>query len=628
MDLTESESVDRIGVAAFADFRVDLADRRLYHLDDPVHLTPRVFALLRAFLERPGVIWTREELIDRVWQGRFVEDASLTQAVFVLRRALEDDVESRRIIVTESGVGYRFIAPIRWDDGDDLPPVVANERERGDRNWSQWLLRLVLALGVLTALIVVSRFAVENEHPAIKMEEIDSLAVLPFVDLSTNEPSATGLAISDALVGALSGSGSIVVRPMPTVLSYYEPDQLPQQVGSRLRVDGVLVGTLLRADGKLSARAQLVETNRGRTLWTASVTPASSRPVALKRELVEAVVRALLPNAPANMVEHGDSVRSTDSFEAYERSALGHYWLTHRDARNLIRARDAFQQAVDMDPGYVDAIEGLADAECLLGFYQAGTRDSHEHYRRAKRYAQAAIGIDPTSVNAHTVLGMYYLQVEHDQVAAQAAFEQAIRLGPDSARSYHWYSWYLLTIGEAELAARSLERAFELDPLSLIIRSARGMLSYYRGHYEESLHHLDMALAIRDDFGRGHLNRGLALEQLGRTEGAQEALQRARDLLGPTPEVEAAVAHLMFTTGRAGEGSTLVRTLEAQAAPDVYMAIAVVVDDAQRSLDLLELAFDNRRMWPWLVQDPRLSVLRGMERFERLRLRSRTLSGI
>ena len=90
--------------------------------DEPVPLTPKVFEMLTAFLERPGELLPKEELMERLWPDTFVEEANLAQNVAVLRKALGDNPKTPRYIATVAGRGYRFVADVRHaeknGDGD------------------------------------------------------------------------------------------------------------------------------------------------------------------------------------------------------------------------------------------------------------------------------------------------------------------------------------------------------------------------------------------------------------------------------------------------------------------------------------------------------------------------------
>src|SRR5262245_53650290 len=100
-------------------FRVDPSRRRLLNGDVAVALTPKVFELLLAFLERPGALLSKDDLIQILWPDVAVEENNLTHCVAKLRRALGDDIRERRFIVTVPGQGYRFVAAVRTIAGAD-----------------------------------------------------------------------------------------------------------------------------------------------------------------------------------------------------------------------------------------------------------------------------------------------------------------------------------------------------------------------------------------------------------------------------------------------------------------------------------------------------------------------------
>ena len=93
----------------FAEFTLDTEARQLFERSREVHLSPKAFELLRILVEeRPRAI-SKQELLDRVWPGTFVSDASLARSVSELRTALNDHSRSAGFIQTVHGFGYRFV---------------------------------------------------------------------------------------------------------------------------------------------------------------------------------------------------------------------------------------------------------------------------------------------------------------------------------------------------------------------------------------------------------------------------------------------------------------------------------------------------------------------------------------
>src|SRR5277367_425479 len=97
---------------SFGPFRLFVAQRLLLEGDTPARLGNRAFDILTALVERAGEIVGKQELIARVWQKTFVEEANLKIQVSALRRAIGDGQGGRRFIATIPGRGYSFVAPI------------------------------------------------------------------------------------------------------------------------------------------------------------------------------------------------------------------------------------------------------------------------------------------------------------------------------------------------------------------------------------------------------------------------------------------------------------------------------------------------------------------------------------
>src|SRR5512134_2226046 len=100
--------MDRGAALAFGDFRLDLGTESLERDGVPVPLTPKAYGLLRHFLDHPGRLLTKDDLLDAVWPDTAVSDAVLKVCVAELRKVLGDPVTSPRYVATVHRRGYRF----------------------------------------------------------------------------------------------------------------------------------------------------------------------------------------------------------------------------------------------------------------------------------------------------------------------------------------------------------------------------------------------------------------------------------------------------------------------------------------------------------------------------------------
>src|ERR1700693_6012711 len=100
--------LDSKGLAKFGDFELDLEQRVLLKHGKPVPLPPKDIATLLILVEGRGQIVEKQELMERIWPGTFVEEGNLTRHVFNLRQVLADGKSDQSFIETVPKRGYRF----------------------------------------------------------------------------------------------------------------------------------------------------------------------------------------------------------------------------------------------------------------------------------------------------------------------------------------------------------------------------------------------------------------------------------------------------------------------------------------------------------------------------------------
>jgi eukaryotic-like serine/threonine-protein kinase len=102
-------------IVRFDPFRFDLVDGTLWRGAEEVRLPPRALVILRHLVERAGRVVPKQTLIEAAWKDAFVNEASLTEAIALIRQALGDDPQQPSFVQTVHRRGYRFIAPVAVD---------------------------------------------------------------------------------------------------------------------------------------------------------------------------------------------------------------------------------------------------------------------------------------------------------------------------------------------------------------------------------------------------------------------------------------------------------------------------------------------------------------------------------
>ncbi len=108
---------------SFGSFRLDTARRLLFSGDEITPLPERAFQLLLLLIEAGGEVVTKETLAARVWPESTVSDANLSQHIYLLRQKLREKASDRSYIMTVSGRGFRFAAPIASTAGETAGPI-------------------------------------------------------------------------------------------------------------------------------------------------------------------------------------------------------------------------------------------------------------------------------------------------------------------------------------------------------------------------------------------------------------------------------------------------------------------------------------------------------------------------
>jgi tetratricopeptide (TPR) repeat protein len=288
----------------------------------------------------------------------------------------------------------------------------------------------------------------------------------------------------------------------------------------------------------------------------------------------------------------------------------------------LKRAIDHFQQAIDLDSNYALAFAGLADSYNLLASYS--TLPPSEAFKVAKEAAIRALEIDPSLAEAHVSLAATRTWYDWDWEGAELEYKRALELNPSYATAYQWYALYLAGMDRVDEGLRMIERAHELDPLSLIINLNVARVLYFARDYDRAIEQCGRALEMYPDFTLALRRLGQAYSQKRMYKEAIEVFQQAIDLSENDSETMAALAHTYAVSGLRAEAERILRELVAMSgriyvSPYSIARIHTGLDNKKEALDWLEEAFEQRHgILSYLKVEPVFDSLRGEDRFVRL----------
>jgi len=310
----------------------------------------------------------------------------------------------------------------------------------------------------------------------------------------------------------------------------------------------------------------------------------------------------------------------TSSVEAYQASMRGRYYWNLRSAEAAPRAIEQFNRALELDPLYAEAYVGLADTYAMLGdmLYLMPHDDAFE---RAEAAARRALDLDPTRAEAYASLGHLRMHAWRWQ-EADRLFQRALELDSAYAPALQWRAYNLASMGRTREAVTAIERAQQLDPLSLIINADLAQILYFARRPEDAVAQCRKTLQMNASFAEARRVSFLALQRIHRDQEARADLETYRAL--PDGGLGGSVGYGYAALGRRREAATVLRELEAQSrrrsVPPYDLAVIHAglgqTDDALLWLDKSLATHDPESMI--LPIDPRLDSLRGDPRFAAL----------
>lgn len=596
---------------SFGPFVLDPVEKVLLRNGRPVPLPPKALETLLALIERRGHVLEKTELLNRVWPDTFVEEATLAQNIFTLRKALSDSANGHEYIETIPKRGYRFIAPVkmveqqpevRLSSGSTFPQVRPRRR----------LLRIVV--GILVAIASLGIYLRERHHvpaPAPGARKV-MLAVLPFENLSGDpkqEYFSDGL--TEELITQLGGMNPqrLAVIARTSAMHYRNSQQTVAQVGSELGVDYILEGSVRREAEHVRVSAQLIRVKDQMHLWAKSFDRNQRGILALESELSYAIADEIAVQLTPKAKDRATRIHTVNA-DAYEAHLKGRYFLYKRNPQATRKALEYFQQAVQYDPNFALAYAEIGDC------YFAGVGPTgHDAFVQAESFAQKALAIDETISGAHSVIA-YARMHEFDWPAADREFRRAIELDPAHPSGY--YVEFLMSQGRFDETLAIAERMAREDPVAILAVHGLGMIYFYARRYDDALQAFRKALELDPNYYWSLLRRAQTKEQIGRVAEATAEFEK----LGPKAEVFLARAHALAGNTQSARQIFSRILSDPNTTKEFTYEIALVyagLKENDKALDWLERAYDDRSYHMIYIKiDPRLDPLRAHPRFQQL----------
>jgi DNA-binding winged helix-turn-helix (wHTH) protein/Tfp pilus assembly protein PilF len=396
----------------FDGFRVDARQRVLYRMPENtrVDLQPRVFDALLYFVQHPGELLGKRELMQVLWPNVIVEENSLNQVVSQLRRTLGEKPSEHRFIVTSHGRGYRFVAAVR----------------AGGR----------------------ASTAAAARHPL-------SLAVLPFAErLGDGHTHGLGEAIAADLSHLLSARSRLRVTAHTSSAAAWTGQPDPQRAGDVLNVARVVTGEVAGMPQRLTISAQLIDVVTGVTVWSQTVHGSLAGLAELQGDLARLLAQVVDPEG----TRPGVNVDvSPDAYLAYLKALS----LSQRPSADGINGSiELLRRAVTDSPAFPRARSLLAIQHTLQVMFGFGGADA---LQTAREEVAQALTLDEHNGETWCAAGVIDC-LGGNWVRAEERFRIAHSLTADPLVSGLRCAYLTLSVGQLARAMQQAEYTLQVAP--------------------------------------------------------------------------------------------------------------------------------------------------------------------
>jgi TolB-like protein/Tfp pilus assembly protein PilF len=533
-----------------------------------------------------------------------------------------------RLVIAVVAIGFPVALVIAWVF--ELTPEGIMRTEEADHvpkpaRSHAWIYVAVIGAGLSIGLFLLGRYTAGNKTTAIVPNELSSksIAVLPFDNLSEDKSNAFfAEGVQDEILTRLAKVADLKVISRTSTQKYKSaPDNL-REIAKQLGVMHVVEGSVQKATDQVRVNVQVINAMTDAHLWADIYDRKLTDIFAVETEIAKTIadtLQAKLSGSEKVMM----AKRPTENSEAYDLYLKGRFFWNKRTGLDLRKAIDYFKQATALDPNYAQAYAAEAQAWVIIPAYNGGSpKDCGPPVEAA---IKKALALDETCSDAYTALGNFRSVFEFNFTDAKKQYDRALELDPNDSTAHHWYgSDVLAALGESKREIAEMERARELDPLSLVINTNLGWAFMHAGRWDDAINQLRKTLEMNGSFYFARHSLGVALEGKGDLSAAMAEYEKAKALLND-PIATAYVGRLNGKLGRRDDALKALEKLQERSKTEYvdpyYLAIVYVsLDQQEQALSSLEQSYSDRNgnNLEYIRIDRFLDPLRGDPRFEAL----------
>lgn len=472
----------------------------------------------------------------------------------------------------------------------------------------------VIAAVVVSVVLAGAYFLVDNglrsKHATTASTTVisdKSIAVLPFADMSEKKDQeyfADGMA--EEIIDLLVKIPGLKVISRTSSFQFKGKTEDLRSIATQLGVAYVLEGSVRKSGDRLRVTAQLIDSRDGSHLWSQTYDRDLSDVLKMQDEIAIALVRALQIEVSEVIGERIGSRPALRNTEAYTLYLHGLHAFDRIDQLGEEQAVSYFQRALDLDPSFAAAAEGLAAAYFVLG--QWGFMPPAVAFGKCRQAAELAIKLDPNLANPHVQLSEVHRAADWDWPAADHELKLAQALAPNDAHVLFIAGVQSQNLGRWDDALKFVNASLVQDPLSPGAYNLLSLTQLRLGQVAESEAAARRTLEISPTFTGAHYFLGLVL--LARNQPQAALAEMLKESQGVGRDSGSAMAY--FALGSKAESDAALAQMIKRHGnrPFVISSVYAFRGESDEALKWLDIAYTQR--------DPFLLLLKSQLMFDKL----------
>lgn len=443
-------------ILAFSDVEIDLVKGEVRRNGQAVAVAPRVVSLLHLLATNAERMVTKDEIIDKVWDGRVISDSAISTSIKEARQAIGDSGVQQNLIRTLHGRGYRCVAEVRI-----LPQPESS--------------------------IPTDAVAFDPAPAPGLIAGKPSIAVLPFANVAAEgeiDPLGDGLAAE--LISALSRLRflSVTARGSSFRFRHSAPDL--KTIARVLGVRYCLSGIIEAGGSEIAVTVELASTISGEVIWSDRFAGPVQHVHEIRRRIVAEVIGALELHVP--LIE-AQAARLLDAREldAWGQFHLGLQHLYRFNSADNQMAEACFNNAIALEPEFARAHAGLSFTAFQTAFMGYGS-DMSRYKDATLEHAQNSLALDSLDPFVNHCMGRA-CWITGDLVEADTWIGRSLDISPNFAQGHYLRALLTVLMGQDRDVREGNSLAMALSPLDPLLYAMLGTqaLSYIRdGEFDQA----------------------------------------------------------------------------------------------------------------------------------------------